>query len=51
MSINHERVPFFPAMAVALGNLYHDEVEVEVEDVANVLACASVLGFKALQNT
>ncbi|XP_052704688.1 BTB/POZ domain-containing protein 16-like isoform X7 [Crassostrea angulata] len=39
------------AMAVALGNLYHDEVEVEVEDVANVLACASVLGFKALQNT
>lgn len=39
------------AMAVALGNLYHDEVEVELEDVANVLACASVLGFKALQNT
>nr|XP_022344789.1 BTB/POZ domain-containing protein 16-like isoform X1 [Crassostrea virginica] len=39
------------AMAVALGNLYHDELEVELEEVANVLAAASVLGFKALQNT
>lgn len=38
-------------MAVALGNLYHDELEVELEEVANVLAAASVLGFKALQNT
>ncbi|XP_048745848.2 BTB/POZ domain-containing protein 16-like isoform X3 [Ostrea edulis] len=38
------------AMAVALGNLYHDDLEVELEEVANVLASASVLGFKALQD-
>ncbi|KAL5015976.1 hypothetical protein ScPMuIL_005565 [Solemya velum] len=36
------------AMAVALGNLYHDELDVNTEDVAGVLAAASVLGFKTL---
>ncbi|XP_076104084.1 BTB/POZ domain-containing protein 16-like isoform X1 [Mytilus galloprovincialis] len=38
------------AMAVALGNLYHDELDVDLEDVANVLAASSQIGYKALQN-
>lgn len=37
-------------MAVALGNLYHDELDVDLEDVANVLAASSQIGYKALQN-
>ena len=31
------------AMAVALGNLYHDDVEVNTDDLAGVLAAASAL--------
>ncbi|XP_067656682.1 BTB/POZ domain-containing protein 16-like isoform X2 [Haliotis asinina] len=38
------------AVAVALGNLYHDELEVDVDDVAGVLAVASILDFKSLVN-
>ena len=38
----------FPAMAIALGNLYHDDIDVDKEQVAGVLAAASVLQFKAL---
>lgn len=38
----------FSAMAVALGNLYHDDLDVNVEDVAGVMAASSVLGFKNL---
>ncbi|XP_074640832.1 BTB/POZ domain-containing protein 16-like [Tubulanus polymorphus] len=36
------------ALAVALGNLYHEEVDVEDSDVAGVLAAAHALKFKAL---
>lgn len=39
---------FSPAMAVALGNLYHGDLEVEVEDAASVLAAAAVIGFGPL---
>ena len=40
---------YFTAFAVALGNLYHDNVSVQECDVVGVLASASVLGFKELQ--
>ena len=36
------------AMAIALGNLYHDDLDVDQSDVAGVLAAADVLGFKQL---
>ncbi|XP_046368087.2 BTB/POZ domain-containing protein 16-like isoform X2 [Haliotis rufescens] len=36
------------AVAVALGNLYHDELEVDVNDVAGVLVVATILDFKSL---
>ncbi|XP_025096064.1 BTB/POZ domain-containing protein 16-like isoform X1 [Pomacea canaliculata] len=36
------------AMAVALGNLYHGDLEVEVEDAASVLAAAAAIGFGPL---
>lgn len=36
------------AMATALGNLYHDDLDVELSDVAGVLAAAAALGFKQL---
>ena len=39
-----------PALAVALGNLYHEEVEVEQQDLCGVLAAANVLGFVHLIN-
>ena len=35
-------------MAIALGNMYHDDIDVDVEQVAGVLAAACVLQFKAL---
>ncbi|XP_013400904.1 BTB/POZ domain-containing protein 16-like isoform X1 [Lingula anatina] len=38
------------SIAVALGNLYHDETEVEVVDVVGVLAVAYHLKFKHLEN-
>ena len=38
----------FPAMAITLGNLYHEDVDVDVEQVAGVLAAACILQFKAL---
>ncbi|XP_069139506.1 BTB/POZ domain-containing protein 16-like isoform X2 [Argopecten irradians] len=38
------------AMAVTLGNLYHDEQEVNREDVVGVLAAASYLGCKSLMD-
>ena len=37
------------ALAVALGNLYHDDIEVETSDVVGVLAAAHILKFKHLQ--
>ena len=37
-------------MAVALGNLYHEDIDVHVEDVANVLAAASAIGYKSLMD-
>ena len=37
------------AMAVALGNLYHDDIEVDVRDLSGVLAAAHVLEFELLQ--
>jgi len=37
------------AMAVALGNLYHDDTEVDVRDLSGVLAAAHVLEFELLQ--
>ncbi|XP_072033928.1 BTB/POZ domain-containing protein 16-like [Amphiura filiformis] len=37
------------AFAVALGNLYHDNVNIQECDVVGVLASASALGFKSLQ--
>lgn len=36
------------AFAVALGNLYHDDLDVELENVSSVLAAASALGYKGL---
>ncbi|XP_005089625.1 BTB/POZ domain-containing protein 16 [Aplysia californica] len=36
------------AMAIALGNLYHDDLDVDLSDVAGVLAAAAALGFKQL---
>lgn len=36
------------AMAITLGNLYHEDVDVDVEQVAGVLAAACILQFKAL---
>ncbi|XP_033122948.1 uncharacterized protein LOC117121754 isoform X2 [Anneissia japonica] len=36
------------ALAVALGNLYHDEVKVDKCNIVSVLACASVLKFESL---
>ena len=36
------------AMAVALGNLYRDEVEVADENLVGVLAAACILKYKAL---
>ncbi|XP_070212447.1 BTB/POZ domain-containing protein 16-like isoform X2 [Littorina saxatilis] len=36
------------AMAIALGNLYHDDLDVDLNDVAGVLAAAAALGFKQL---
>ncbi|KAK3095401.1 hypothetical protein FSP39_014207 [Pinctada imbricata] len=38
------------ALAVALGNLYHEDIEVHLEDVANVLAAASAIGYKSLMD-
>ena len=38
----------FSAMAITLGNLYHEDVDVDVEQVAGVLAAACILQFKAL---
>ncbi|OWF40204.1 BTB/POZ domain-containing protein 16-like isoform X4 [Mizuhopecten yessoensis] len=38
------------AMAVALGNMYHDEQEVNREDVVGVLAASSYLGCKSLMD-
>lgn len=38
------------AMAIALGNLYHDDLDVDLSDVAGVLAAASALGFKQLMD-
>ena len=35
-------------MAIALGNLYHDDLDVDLSDVAGVLAAAAALGFKQL---
>lgn len=35
-------------MAIALGNMYHDDVDVDVEHLAGVLAAASILQFDAL---
>ena len=34
-------------MAITLGNLYHEDVDVDVEQVAGVLAAACILQFKA----
>lgn len=36
------------AMAIALGNMYHDEIEVDTEQLREVLAVASVLQFRTL---
>ncbi|KAK6177906.1 hypothetical protein SNE40_012776 [Patella caerulea] len=36
------------ALALALGSLYTDDITISEEDAANVLAAASVLGFKQL---
>lgn len=36
------------AMAIALGNLYHDEIDVELNQVAGVMAAADALGFQQL---
>ena len=36
------------ALAVALGNLYRDETEAEMNDIECVLAAASILHFKPL---
>lgn len=36
------------AFAIALGNLYHDDLDVDLSDVAGVLAAAAALGFKQL---
>jgi hypothetical protein len=36
-------------MAVALGSLYHDEIDIDIEDVTNVLASSTHIGYKALQ--
>ena len=41
-------IHLFSAMAIALGNMYHDDIDVDVEQVAGVLAAACVLQFKAL---
>ncbi|XP_060580646.1 BTB/POZ domain-containing protein 16-like isoform X2 [Ruditapes philippinarum] len=35
-------------MAIALGNMYHDEIDVDNERLAEVLAAACILQFKAL---
>lgn len=37
------------AMAIALGNLYHENIDVEVSDVVGVLAAAHVLNYKNLE--
>ncbi|CAH1784841.1 unnamed protein product [Owenia fusiformis] len=39
------------ALAIALGNLYHDQAEVETVDVAGVLAAAAALGFEQLETS
>ncbi|XP_041368498.1 BTB/POZ domain-containing protein 16-like [Gigantopelta aegis] len=36
------------AMAVALGNLYHDEIEGDINNIEGILAAASILQFKPL---
>ncbi|XP_076460302.1 BTB/POZ domain-containing protein 16-like isoform X2 [Babylonia areolata] len=36
------------AMAIALGNLYHDDLDVDLSEVAGVLAAANILGFRQL---
>ena len=41
---------FLVAMAVALGNLYHDETLVETEDLVGVLAAAKILSFHQLES-
>lgn len=38
------------AMAIALGNMYHEDVDVDNEQLAGVLAAASILRFKNLVN-
>ena len=38
-------------MAVALGNLYHEEMHVTPDDVVGVLAAAHALKFYVLQRT
>ncbi len=43
-------VSFTTALATALGNLYHDDLEVDVNEVAGVLAAAAILDFKPLVN-
>lgn len=35
-------------MAIALGNLYHDDMDVDQEMLGEVLAAASILQFQAL---
>ena len=43
---NFKRFHSVPAMAIALGNLYHENIDVEVSDVVGVLAAAHVLNYK-----
>lgn len=38
------------AMAIALGNMYHEDIDVDKEQLAGVLAAASILQFKNLIN-
>lgn len=38
----------FLGMAIALGNMYHDDIDVDNERLAEVLAAACILQFKAL---
>jgi hypothetical protein len=39
----------FSAVAIALGNLYHYDLDIEQNEVASVLAAADALGFKQLK--
>lgn len=51
-NLTWEILPYFlilSAFAVALGNLYHEELDPSTCDMVGVLASACVLGFTDLQ--